>query len=82
MGAIVLSGARIGKNAIVGAGALVTERMEVPANSLVLGVPGRIVKEVSQEQKDRIRQTTDGYVKRGRLYRARALAKDSKIAPE
>ncbi len=70
MGAIVLSGARIGENSIIGAGALVTERMEVPANSLVLGVPGRIVKSVSEEQISRIRDTAEGYVVRGRLYRA------------
>lgn len=82
MGAMVLSGARIGKNAIVGAGALVTEGMEVPENALVLGVPGRIVKEVTQEQIDRIRQTTEGYVKRGRLYRDRLRAKDPTITHE
>ena len=71
MGATILSGARIGENAIIGAGALVTEGMEVPANSLVVGVPGRIVKTVSEEQKVRIRETAEGYIERGRLYRAR-----------
>ncbi len=41
----ILNGARIGKGSIVGAKALVTERMIVPANSLVLGIPGKIIKQ-------------------------------------
>jgi carbonic anhydrase/acetyltransferase-like protein (isoleucine patch superfamily) len=69
MGAIVLSGARIGEYSIIGAGALVTERMEVPRHSLVVGIPGRVIKTVSEEQIARIRQTTQGYIERGRIYR-------------
>ena len=74
MGATILSGARIGEHSIIGAGALVTEGMEVPVNSLVVGVPGRIVKTVSEEQKSRILETAEGYIERARLYRARGLA--------
>ncbi|MBM3262276.1 MAG: gamma carbonic anhydrase family protein [candidate division Zixibacteria bacterium] len=72
MGAILLSGARIGEHAIIGAGALVTEGMEVPPNSLVLGVPGRIVKTVTEAQIERIHQTAQGYIERGRVYAERA----------
>lgn len=42
MGAIVLNGARIGKNCLIGAGALIPERMEIPDNSMVLGMPGKV----------------------------------------
>lgn len=71
MGAIVLTGARIGEHSIIGAGALITEGMEVPPNSLVLGIPGRIVKSVSEAQIERIHQTAQGYIERGQIYKAR-----------
>lgn len=41
----ILNGAKIGKGSIVGANALVTERMTIPQNSLVLGIPGKIIKQ-------------------------------------
>ena len=43
--ATVLNGANIGSGSIIGACALVTENMEIPKNSLVLGIPGKIVKQ-------------------------------------
>ena len=52
IGAVILNGAKIGKNCIIGANALVTENKEIPNNSLVIGSPGKIV-----------RQVTDGEVK-------------------
>ena len=50
MGAIIMNGARIGKNCIVGAGALVTQNTIVPDNSLILGNPAKIKREVTQEE--------------------------------
>lgn len=50
MGAIVLNGARVGDNCLIGAGALVSEGKEIPDNSLVLGMPGKIVREVTEDQ--------------------------------
>jgi carbonic anhydrase/acetyltransferase-like protein (isoleucine patch superfamily) len=70
MGAIVLTGARIGQHAIIGAGALVTEGMEVPPGALVLGIPGKVVREVTEAQIARIHQTAQNYIARGRRYRA------------
>ncbi len=46
MGATILNGARIGKNCLIGAGALVTEGKEIPAGSLVVGAPGRVLREL------------------------------------
>ena len=68
MGAVILSGARIGEHSIIGAGALVLENMEVPPGSLVVGVPGRVIRAVTDEQIERIRRTAEGYVERGRIY--------------
>ena len=68
MGAVILSGARIGEHSIIGAGALVLENMEVPPRSLVVGVPGRVIRAVTDEQIERIHRTAEGYVERGRIY--------------
>lgn len=48
--AIVLNGAVIGKNCLVGAGAVVTENKVFPDNSLIVGAPAKVIREVSEEQ--------------------------------
>lgn len=52
MGATLLSGCKIGKGCIVGGGAVVAGNMDVPDNSLVVGVPAKVVKETTQTQRD------------------------------
>lgn len=61
MGAIILSNAVIGAGSVIGAGAVVKEGMRVPPNSLVVGVPGRIVRSVDEELRRRARVTVDNY---------------------
>ena len=48
--AVVLNGARIGNHCIIGANALVTENMEIPDGSVVMGSPGRIVKQMDEQK--------------------------------
>jgi carbonic anhydrase/acetyltransferase-like protein (isoleucine patch superfamily) len=62
MGAIVLNRVVVGSGSIVGAGALCTEGMEVPRNSLVLGVPGRVVRRTTEDERLRIRRTVESYL--------------------
>ena len=50
IGAVILNGAKIGKNCIIGANALVTENKKIPDNSLVIGSPGKIVRQVSRDE--------------------------------
>lgn len=50
MGATVLNGAKIGKNCLIGAGALITEGKEIPDGSLVMGTPGKVVRELGEAQ--------------------------------
>lgn len=50
MNATVLNNAVIGDNSIVGAGSVVTEGKVIPPNSLVIGTPGKVIREVSQEE--------------------------------
>ena len=49
MGATVLNGAKIGRNCLIGAGALITEGKEIPDGSLVMGVPGKVVRQLDDE---------------------------------
>ena len=62
MGATVLDGAVIGAQSIVGANALVPQGMEVPPGSLVLGMPARVVRALSLEERARIRHWAQKYV--------------------
>ena len=50
MGSIILNGAKIGKNCLIGANCLITEGKEIPDNSLVMGAPGKVIREVSDAQ--------------------------------
>jgi carbonic anhydrase/acetyltransferase-like protein (isoleucine patch superfamily) len=49
MGATILNGARIGRNCLIGAGALITEGKEIPDGSLVMGAPGKVVRQLDDE---------------------------------
>lgn len=61
--ATLLNGCRIGAGSMVGAGAVVTESMVVPPNSLVLGVPAKVVRPVSEQQAARTQRGAAGYVR-------------------
>jgi carbonic anhydrase/acetyltransferase-like protein (isoleucine patch superfamily) len=66
---VVMNGARIGPGSIVGVGSVVTEGREIPANSLVLGLPGRVIRETTAEERQRILRTAEHYVQAARAYR-------------
>lgn len=69
IGAVVLNGARIGRNCLIGAKALVPEGKEIPDNSLVLGVPGKVVRELSESHRERMKQDAEHYVRNAQRYR-------------
>ncbi len=69
MGAILLDGSRVGDNAIVAAGALVREGQEIPAGTLAVGVPARVLRELKQEEIGNIRALTERYARRAQDYR-------------
>ena len=70
IGAVILNGARIGRNCLIAAKALVGENKEIPDNSVVMGVPGKVVGEVRPEQAERMRRGTERYVRNWKRYRA------------
>jgi carbonic anhydrase/acetyltransferase-like protein (isoleucine patch superfamily) len=74
IGAIVLDGAVIGEGCLVAAGALVTPGTQVPAGQLVLGSPARVVRPLTDEERQHLARTARGYVERARRYRAQGIA--------
>jgi len=70
MGATILNGARIGANCLIGAGALVTEGKEIPDGSLVMGMPGKVVRPLDAAAIEGLRMSALRYQERARLFRA------------
>lgn len=68
---VVLNGAVIGKNCLVGAGSVVTEGKVFPDNSLILGVPAKVVRELSEEAIRQLGENAADYVERAQLHKAR-----------
>ena len=69
MGAVVLDGAVIGAGSLVGAGALVTGGTEIPPRSLVLGSPGKVVRQLSEAEVEGNRANATHYVRMSAMYR-------------
>ena len=67
--AIVLNGARIGRDCLVGAGALVAEGKEIPERSLVMGTPGRVVRQLTDAEVANLHAGSERYVQRARHFR-------------
>lgn len=68
MGATVLNGARIGKNCLIGANALVTEGKVIPDNSLVMGAPAKVVREIDAEGEKALSASAERYVNNARRF--------------
>ncbi|CAO3426209.1 gamma carbonic anhydrase family protein [Azospirillum doebereinerae] len=68
MGATILNGAVIGRNCIVGANALVTEGKVIPDNSLVVGAPGKVVRQLDEAAVAKLLETARHYVRNGRRF--------------
>ncbi len=70
MGSVILDGARIGRYSIVGAQALVPMNMVVPEGSLVLGVPAKVVRSLTEAEREQIRESAEHYIEVGAEYRS------------
>lgn len=66
---VVMNGARIGKGTLIGANTLIAEGKEIPDGVLVLGSPGKIVRELKPEERAGLLKIADGYVDRSRRYK-------------
>jgi len=79
-GAIVLDGATIGRRCLIAAGALVPPGKAIPDRSVVMGSPGKVVRQVADRELTMMAETTEHYVARIREYR-RGLEKDLRSPP-
>ena len=70
IGATVLNGVRIGKNCIIGAHSLIPEGKEIPDNSLVMGMPGRVMREVNADDAEHLKELAQHYVDNSARYNA------------
>lgn len=66
--AVILNGARIGKHCIIGANALIGEGKEIPDGSLVMGSPGKVVRELTEPQKKMLEASAAHYVHNSQRY--------------
>ena len=62
IGAIILNKAKIGKNCIIGANSLITENKEIPDRSLVMGSPGKIIRELTDQEIESVKENGRRYV--------------------
>ncbi len=70
IGAIVLNGAVIGEESLIGAGALIPEGKVIPPRSLVMGTPGKVVRDITDEDVERIRHSVAVYKRNWRRFKA------------
>ncbi len=69
IGAVVLNGARIGKGCLVGAGSLVTEGKEFPEGSMIMGTPAKVVRQLTPEQLQGLRDSARHYVANAKRFK-------------
>lgn len=74
--AVILNGARIGKHCIIGANALIPEGKEIPDGSLVMGSPGKVVRELSEQQMHMLEASAAHYVHNAQRYARELVADD------
>lgn len=70
IGATILNGAKIGKNCIIGAHALITEGKVIPDGSMVMGAPGKVVKELTPPQIMMLQGSAEVYVQNAKRFKA------------
>lgn len=75
MGAILLNGSRVGANSLVAAGALLPEGREYPSDSLIMGVPARAVRELTDDERARVAEGSEVYQQRAREHRDQLKAR-------
>ena len=68
IGAIILNGAIIGENSLIGAGSLISEGKVIPPNSLVIGQPGRVKRELNDDDLQQLASASAHYVERAKKY--------------
>ena len=69
IGSIILNGAKIGKNCLIGANSLITEDKVIPDNSLVMGSPGKVIRNLDAKAIAMLKRNVTSYVNRASRYK-------------
>ncbi|HYK75160.1 MAG TPA: gamma carbonic anhydrase family protein, partial [Pseudoneobacillus sp.] len=69
MGSTILDGVEIGKECIIGANTLISNGKKIPPRSLVVGSPGKVVRELTDKDLELIQLSIDSYVQKGKEYK-------------
>lgn len=69
MGSVILNGAEIGNNTIIGAGSLVTQNKKIPEGVLCMESPAKVIRELSQEEIESIKESAKHYVEMGAMHK-------------
>ena len=69
MGSILLNRCKVGRNCLVGAGTMITEGKEIPDNSMVIGTPGRVIRQLTEPQLAMLKMSSEVYVKNFQRFR-------------
>ena len=76
MGSTIMNGAKIGQDSIVGANSLVTERKEFPPGSLIMGSPAKVIRALTDEEKQSILVNAHEYVQNGQKFEGKPITID------
>ena len=68
IGAVILNGAKIGKNCLIGSKTLITEGKEIPDNSMVVGIPGKVIKFVDSEMEKFLEASAEHYCENWKMF--------------
>jgi carbonic anhydrase/acetyltransferase-like protein (isoleucine patch superfamily) len=71
---VILNGAEIGEHCLIGAKALITENKKIPPYSVVMGAPGKVVREITEGELTTLKRSAEGYVRRAQSYIANLKA--------
>ena len=69
IGSIILNGAKIGPDCLIGAGTLIPEGKEIPKNSVVMGTPGKVIRQVGERERNILESACQHYITRYKRYR-------------
>ena len=69
MGSVVMNHAKIGKNCIIGANSLITERKEFPDNSLIMGSPAKVIRQLTEEEVKVLAMSAHHYSEKAKIYK-------------
>ncbi|HME11046.1 MAG TPA: gamma carbonic anhydrase family protein [Bryobacteraceae bacterium] len=69
IGAVILNGAKIGRGSVIAAGSVVPEGMQIPPGSMVMGIPAKVKRELTTEERERFHHNASRYVEMAKIYR-------------